>query len=527
MSYAYTAAQIRAAEKPLLEAQDFPDQLMQQAASAVCDVAQAMVRADDHPLAAAVQEATGNARDVVLILAGKGGNGGDGLYAGAQLAMQGLKVEAFLTGGQAHEPALTAFRQAGGVVLEQPPTHQECARYRIAIDAITGIGGRGGLDDDTYDIVTSIRGWYVPVLAVDVPSGVEADTGVAHPQHVTADVTVTFGEFRLAHGLAPQCGQQLLAEIGNPALSNLLREQGSHYLVWRATQPVHIWPDGTWPEHLRTMLPPGVSRLEPGADDDKYTGGVVGIRAGSGTYPGAALLTVRGAVNATPAMVRYAGPQALEVVRAHPEVVVTKSIDEATRVQAWVFGPGAGTDNSAAAELEQLLNTELPVLVDADGLTLLTEHEELRALVVKREATTVLTPHDGEFARLRQACGLDQTHRLAETEALAAHLQATVVRKGRATIIAGGPHTHIIDAGHSWSATPGSGDVLAGIAGAHLARVAAQSPQLAQYALDQVVAIHAVAAKLSATTKFGQGPTSATKIADAVPAASAQLAAPS
>lgn len=500
MSYAYTADQIRTAEEPLLEAQDFPDQLMQQAASAVFEVARALVLDDDHP--------------AVLILAGKGGNGGDGLYAGAQLAMQGVAVSAFLTAGEAHQPALTVFEQAGGTVLKEAPTDEECARYQLVIDAMTGIGGSGGIDDEPYRIIEAARAGQVPVLAVDVPSGVDADTGLAHPQHVTADVTVTFGGFRLAHGLAPECGLQVLAEIGTPSLSSILQRQNSPYVLHRATLPESSWLEPL--QALQTLRPPAITSVEPSATDDKYSGGVVGIRAGSGTYPGAALLSVRGAVNATPAMVRYAGPQALEVVRAHPEVVVTETIQDAGRVQAWVFGPGAGTDEEAAAELQHLLETDLPVLIDADGLTLLAEHENLRGLVVKREASTVLTPHDGEFTRLREACGLDSAGRLAETESLARHLQAMVVRKGRSTIIAGGSRTHIIDAGNSWAATPGSGDVLSGIAGAHLA---AGTPD----AVVQAVAIHAAAAKLSATTPYGEGPTSATKIADAVPAASAQL----
>ena len=158
-----------------------------------------------------------------------------------------------------------------------------------------------------------------------------------------------------------------------------------------------------------------VSSVEPHPADDKYSGGVVGIRAGSGQYPGAALLSVSGALYATPSMVRYVGPQAAEVVRAHPEVVATQELDEAGRVQAWVFGPGAGTDETAARELAWVLRQEVPVLIDADGLTLLCDHPDLLRQLHDRKHPTVLTPHDGEFARLRETAQVSASNRLEET----------------------------------------------------------------------------------------------------------------
>lgn len=490
---AYTAQQIRAAEQPLLDAQEHPDELMQSAAHAVAQVAESM-----------------GLPGRVLVLAGKGGNGGDALYAAAELAMSGREVDAWPVFGTAHERALTAFRNAGGTVVEAPE-----GEYALVIDGVLGLGGAGDLPARILRATEDAT-----VLSVDVPSGIDADTGQRGGNHVTADVTVTFGGWRLAHALAPECGIQLLADIGTASarLHDQLRLfDGTP--IYRASGT-----DRAWPEGISALGPAAVPDPEPGFNDDKYTGGVVGIRAGSGSYPGAAVLCTAGAVTATPGMVRYAGPQALEVVRAHPEVVATETLDQAGRVQAWVFGPGAGADDAASRELEWVLGQDLPVLIDADGLTLLEQHTHLRDLVQRRETPTIITPHDGEFARLREALELGESNRLAEARELASALQCTVLRKGRATIVAhGSGSAEIIDAGNSWAATPGSGDVLAGIIGARMAHDGAQDPQRATDGLAASICIHGMAARLAAETPWGEAQTSASVIAGHVRAATARL----
>lgn len=475
----YSVEQIRAAEAPLLSAQTEPDQLMRSAAHAVSRVAEMMLRWPriDGP---------------VLALAGPGGNGGDALYAAAELATAGHSVTAYLTAGKAQERALSAFRDAGGTVAQGVN-----GEFGLIIDGITGIGGSAGLREELSDAVAlSQKGL---VLAVDVPSGVDADTGEAGQLHITADVTVTFGGWRRAHVLAPQCGIQLLADIGLPgrplSLSGPVALHANRAVVPRIDLP----------EGINALTPTQGLDVEPHPSDDKYSGGVVGIRAGSGQYPGAAILCTAGAVNATPSMVRYAGPQALEVVRAHPEVVATKTLREAGRVQAWVIGPGAGTGDTAAKELKWVLEQKVPVLIDADGLTLLAQQRPLRRLVTEREHPTVLTPHDGEFDRLREAAGVAATNRLEETEKVAAVLGCTIVRKGRCTLLCGEGVSAGIDAGHSWAATPGSGDVLAGMLGAALAMGAELAP---------AVAAHQIAAKLAAETPYGDATAPASRIAE-------------
>ena len=203
----------------------------------------------------------------------------------------------------------------------------------------------------------------------------------------------------------------------------------------------------------------------PGPHDDKYTQGVVGVIAGSHRYPGAGILCTGAAVTATSGMTRYVGSAHAEVVEHFPEVVAVPEFADAGRVQAWVVGPGAGTDDAATELLGKILATELPVLVDADGLTVLSEHPDL---VRGRDAPTLLTPHAGEFARLTgEEVGAD---RLGAVAGLARRWGVTVLLKGRVTLVAESDGTVFgNDAQSSWAATAGAGDVLSGIAGALLA----------------------------------------------------------
>ncbi|GAB3080430.1 bifunctional ADP-dependent NAD(P)H-hydrate dehydratase/NAD(P)H-hydrate epimerase [Corynebacterium aquatimens] len=520
MLLAYTADEIRAAEAPLLRTQAEPDELMKSAAHAVFLAAQSMLTWPDQ---------VGHIRKDprVLLLVGKGGNGGDALYAGVELLAAGHTVDAWLAWGTAHERALAAFTQAGGTVLPHDAT--DFRDYRLAIDGLTGLGGAGSLGEDVAKVLEELRGFWSRILSVDVPSGIVADTGEKGATHVVADATVTFGGWRYAHGLAPECGIQLLADPYTHAGSiseNLGWPDGNPHL-FRAIEDAHEWPDGF------TLLGPcNEGSLEPGFADDKYSGGVVGIRAGSSQYPGAAILSASGAVHATPSMVRYVGPQAVEVVRAHPEIVATQRLEDAGRVQAWVFGPGTGTDADAFNDLAALIDRPEPLLIDADGLTLISNSATLVDRLRAREGFTVLTPHDGEFERLITTEWIapadlpEHAGRFVETKALANALNCTIVRKGRSTIIVDpiNQRASIVDTANSWAATPGSGDVLSGLMGARIARsVVRFGDRAAGLDLFQSVTIHAVAAQISANTPFGPGPTHASAIAAAIPAATAKI----
>jgi hydroxyethylthiazole kinase-like uncharacterized protein yjeF len=412
MRSAHTVEQVREAEQALMAR--LPEgALMQRAAAG---------------LAFAVLDLLDRAYGArVLLLVGSGDNGGDALYAGAQLARRGVQVRALLLSPEkAHAAGLAALLGAGGRTASSVGSW----RPDVVVDGIVGIGGHGGLRDDAAAVVAQLAG--IPVIAVDTPSGVDVDTGGLSGPHVSADVTVTFGTHKVAHLVDPAamaCGVVHLVDIGldlpAPAVTALQE------------------PD------VRALLP------RPAPDAQKYTRGVVGVRAGSEQYPGAGVLCVSGASTGLVGMVRYLGGAADLVRAAHPEVVVGEG-----RVQAWVIGSGGGADAEQA--LSDALADGVPVVVDADGLTHVTGPLGVPAL---------LTPHAGELARM-----LDVDRSEVEAEQLrfareaADRFDAVVLLKGRHTLVATPDgRVHATTVGPPWLATAGAGDVLAGLCGSLLA----------------------------------------------------------
>ncbi len=199
----------------------------------------------------------------------------------------------------------------------------------------------------------------------------------------------------------------------------------------------------------------------PNAGSDKYTRGVAGLATGSTGFPGAALLSVAGALAGPAGMIRYAGPIADDVVRAHPSVVVSRRVADAGRVQAWLVGCGTGTDEHAREELRAVLGSSVPAVLDADALTLL-DGGPLPAALRDRNAPTVVTPHDREFARLAgETVGTD---RVNAAQLLAPRLRVVVLLKGDRTVVASPDGTAWANpTGTPCLATAGTGDVLAGL----------------------------------------------------------------
>lgn len=485
MRHYYTAEQIRAAEAPLLAG--LPDGvLMRRAATGLATAIAAELR----------RRTAGVSGRSVCAVIGSGDNGGDALWAATLLRRRGVAASAVLLNPEhTHAGALAAFRAAGGRVLPGPPAGAD-----LVIDGVVGISGTGPLRPAAAEVFAAVAAAGTPVVAVDIPSGIDVHTGAVTGPAVGAALTVTFGGLKPVHALA-DCGRVELIDIG-------LDLPDSDLLGLDADDVRACWPI-------------------PGPHDDKYTQGVVGIVAGSAAYPGAAVLCSGAAVAATSGMVRYAGPVAAEVLAHWPEVVAAPGVPAAGRVQAWVVGPGLGTDEAAVSALTYVLNTDLPVIVDADGLTILSAHPHL---VASREAPTVLTPHAGEYQRLAAGAGLPATSdtgaglpatsdtgavgadRVAAARRLADTLGATVLLKGNVTVIAGprsipGP-AYLNPAGGSWAATAGSGDVLSGIIGALLA--AGLPPARAAAA---AAFVHARAANASAADPGpAPVPTSATRI---------------
>ncbi|HEX4099397.1 MAG TPA: NAD(P)H-hydrate dehydratase [Pseudonocardiaceae bacterium] len=388
--------------------------------------------------AAALAERTGgvSGRHVTLLV-GAGNNGGDTLWAGALLRRRGVAVTAvLLSPDRVHSPGLAALRRAGGRICDQLPD-----RTHLVLDGIVGLSGRGGLRPAAARLVEAVR---VPIIAVDSPSGVDPDTGAADGPAVTATETVTFGARKPVHLLARwRCGPVQLVDIG------LFAELGEPDLrVLTAAAIGALWP-------------------VPSPTSDKYSQGVVGIAAGSADYPGAAVLCAGAAVLATSGMVRFAG-SAADAVRARwPEVVATGSVSDAGQVQAWAVGPGLGTGVASRQVLAQVLAAGVPVLADADAITLLARHPELAD---SRDPGTplVLTPHDREFERLTgRPPGTDRVKAAGDA---ARRFDAVLLLKGNTTIVAAPDGRVLVNpARSSWPATAGSGDVLTGVLGALLA----------------------------------------------------------
>jgi hydroxyethylthiazole kinase-like uncharacterized protein yjeF len=379
----------------------------------------------------------------VVLLVGAGNNGGDALWAGAELRRRGVGVTAVLLDpARAHPAGLAALQRLGGRFVDADAGLVAELGADLVIDGIIGISGRGALREPAARLVAAIEHAGIPVLAVDLPSGVDPDTGLVDGPAVTAAATVTFGALKPVHALAvPRCGPVHLVDIG---LGPLLPEPYAHVLD---TEDVaQRWP-------------------VPGPRDDKYTQGVVGIAAGSSTYPGAAVLSAGAAALATSGMVRYAGAAAPGVRDHWPEVICTESVKDAGQVQAWSVGPGIGTDDAGRAVLADALAADAPMCIDADGITLLAHHAELRDAV--RARPVVITPHDREFARVAGEVGPD---RIAAARRAAAELDVTVLLKGNATVVAA-PDGRVLvhPARGAWAATAGSGDVLTGILGSLLA----------------------------------------------------------
>ena len=470
MRHYYTDQQIRDAEAPLLGA--LPDGVLMRRAAWPLAVA----------IADELRRRTGAvAGRRVCAVVGSGDNGGDALWAATFLRRRGAAADAVLLDpGRAHPAARAAFGRAGGreVSAVTPGTD-------LVIDGVVGISGRGPLRPAAAAVFAATD---APVVSVDLPSGVDVLTGAVTGPAVHPVLTVTFGGLKPVHALA-DCGRVRLVDIG-------LTLPDTDLIGFDAADVAARWP-------------------LPGPRDDKYTQGVTGVLAGSDGYPGAAVLCTGAAVTTHSGMVRYAGTAAAQVVSHWPEVVAAPGFEAAGRVQAWVIGPGLGTGHAESAMLHEVLATDLPVLVDADALTILARHLDL---VRSRSAPTVLTPHAGEFARLAGHPPGDD--RVGAARALADHLGATVLLKGNVTVIADpGGAVYLNPAGSSWAATAGSGDVLSGVIGALLSAGLPPAEAAAAGAF-----VHARAADIAAHDPGpAPAPTSASRILHHLRAAIAEI----
>ena len=508
----HTAQQIRTTERPLIEA-GVP--LMARAAHALAQEALDMLR-----------EHTGgvHARRV-LLLVGPGANGGDALYAGAALRRRGVAVRAIATTDTVHEGGAQDFLAAGGRLLylshdEEATEHATALRADLVIDGILGSGGRPGFDTSTAALLHEVRATGSPVLAVDVPSGMDATTGAHDEATLPAERTLAIGS--IAQGLLLPDGAQHAGRIV-PCMIGL-EDHLPEPAIYRLDDAdvAAMWP-------------------APAIDATKYTRGVVGVVAGSTNFPGAAVLAVEAACRMGAGMVRILAP---ESVRAHVITRRPEAVGADGRVQALCVGPGVPGDDARLGDALDRILDGTPAVIDAGGIDALADHwgditdvarsdadariDTAKANAAHPNATplpasTVLTPHRGEAERLARAITTMSADEITALSAL--DLVRLLARTSGATVLLKGPVT-LVSApdGRLFSqadavpqlATAGAGDVLAGT----LATLLAQGLDAAKAAACAAL-IHGRAARLA--SRGGVLPLTALTVAQHLPAALATI----
>lgn len=464
---------------------------------------------------AAVRLAGGRYGRRAVVVCGRGNNGGDGLVAARYLASWGMGVAVLLLepAADAREPAaanLERLRPARVRIRawSDAAARRELARADVAVDAIFGTGFRGVPEGVFAGAIEALGGAGLPVVSVDVPSGVNGATGQVEGSAVRADLTVTFGAAKVGvvlHPGAAYSGVVEVADIGFP--EDLVRSELS--LV--EASDVAAWLPPRGPEtHKRAA---GYAVVVGGS---RSMTGAVGLMAGGAYRAGAGLVAV-----AVPSSILPVAQGAIReaVFAPLPETdagTVSGGSDRLAEIldqaDAVAIGPGMTTDERTAAWIRELVRScEVPVVLDADGLNAFAGRA---ADLVDRKADLVLTPHAGEFARLANLSAREvEVDRVAHVRALAAQTRAVVLLKGSRTLV-GSPDgsVRVNPTGGSYLATGGTGDVLTGMIAGLLARGLAPADAASAGAY-----VHGVAGSMAAEVA-GEG-TTAGDVLHEVPAA--------
>ncbi|WP_261402844.1 NAD(P)H-hydrate epimerase [Chenggangzhangella methanolivorans] len=399
----------------------------------------------------------------VLVLAGPGNNGGDGFVAARLLAESGHDVTVALLGEKAAlkgDAGAMAARWVGPTidVRDARPSGAD-----LVIDALFGAGLSRPLEGRAAAAVEAANRSGKPILAVDIPSGVDGATGRPIGEvFIRAAATVTFVRLKPGHVLLPGrsfCGSVDLADIGAP--SEAVAEPGAKTFLNRPA----LWRDA---------IP------EPSIEGHKYSRGHVAVWSGPALAGGASRLAATAALRAGAGAVTLLGPRpALEAHAAHVTAVMLRETDGrggwssflgGRRVGTWVFGPGAGTDARPRAALDEAFLAGGKAVLDAD-VSFADRPEELAAALEDGSIEAVLTPHEGEFARLMGERADGAASKLERARAAAALIGATIVLKGPDTVVAAPDgRASIADNAPAYLATAGAGDVLAGLVAGLLAQ---------------------------------------------------------
>ncbi|MBZ0106658.1 MAG: NAD(P)H-hydrate dehydratase [Sulfuricella denitrificans] len=391
----------------------------------------------------------------VLVLAGPGNNGGDALVAARILQERGYRVTTVLTGDPARRPeeaaaAFHALQEMGGSFLPAIPAD---GRWDLIIDGLFGIGLDRDLDSKYQELVKQINRMKTPVLSLDIPSGLDSETGQPFRAAVRADHTLTFIGLKpgLFTAYGPDyCGQIHLDSLGLP---NDFLPAVRGQLIGADEVSRHLKPRPR--NSHKGML------------------GSVGVLGGAETMVGAAILAGRAALllGAGRVYVGLLAENALALDLQQPELML-RSPDSmfVTELDCLIIGPGLGQSAQALGYLRQALQSNLKLVIDADALSLLGAHAELQDLLKNRQATNILTPHPAEAGRLLNCSNHEiQQDRIGSAQVLASRLNSLIALKGAGTVCAFPDDTwHINPTGNPGLSSAGMGDILCGMIGAML-----------------------------------------------------------
>lgn len=445
-----TVSEMAAADQAAIAGGTSGFSLMRRAGQAVALVAEAMAE-----------------RGQILVVAGRGNNGGDGFIAAAELAAKGRDVSVILLCDPATlkgDAALAAAEWKGPVLSCDPAA---LGQPNLIIDALFGAGLNRPVKGDPYAMIEAMNASGVPILSVDLPSGINGDTGEVMGIAVEAAATVTFFRRKPGHLLLPgriHCGEVEVADIGIDA--DVLDA-----IAPKAFENVpDLWAD---------IFP------SPQADGHKYARGHAVVVSGDLISTGAARLSARAALRAGAGLVTVASRRdALTVNAAALTAVMVREVETPQqfaellsdkRLNACVIGPAAGVGERTRDLVRAALSAQRSLVLDADALTSFSDDPQVLFAAIKKQIDpqVILTPHTGEFGRLFSGLQSDYPHasKLERARLAAVQSGAVVLLKGADTVIAAPDGRAAITANAPpWLATAGSGDVLAGIIGGMLAQ---------------------------------------------------------
>lgn len=387
----------------------------------------------------------------ILIACGPGNNGGDGFVMARRLLQAGRPVTVAFADDPATLPpdaaaAFAAWRNAGGETVSDFPA-APASGWALVVDALFGIGLKRPVEGRYAKWIETLNAQAATRLAIDVPSGLDADTGRILGTVFRANATLTF--LALKPGLLTLDGPDVAGVIHVHRLD-------IDPTAWLAPMGLQIQP-----ELVRRFMRPRLQNTHKGCYGD------VGIVGGARGMTGAALLAGRAAMKlgAGRVMVGLADETAPAVDFVQPELMLQSPDDVIENAGVLALGPGLGRSTEAFRLLQRAIDADKPIVLDADALNLIASSDDLRTAVAARQAPTLMTPHPGEAARLlRTDTASIQADRVANALNLAANFKALVVLKGSGSVLTNPEGRWLINStGHPGMATAGMGDVLTGL----------------------------------------------------------------